>query len=147
MNTTHSRGMGPHPVDVYVGSRVRLRRVYLGFSQDRVAKALGVTFQQIQKYERGTNRISASKLFEISMLLDVPVSFFFEGAKDVISGPPAGEENGKAEDLAADPVQGERGFMSKRETLQVITNYYGIGDQPLRRNVLALMKALSAKDD
>ena len=68
------------PIDFYVGGRVRLRRIFLGYSQQKLGHALGLTFQQIQKYERGINRISASKLFELSQVLDVPVSFFFEGA-------------------------------------------------------------------
>src|SRR3546814_1510601 len=66
-----------HPVDVHVGGRVRLRRVFLGYSQEKLANALGLTFQQIQKYERGANRISASKLYELSRILSVPVTYFF----------------------------------------------------------------------
>lgn len=70
---------GPSPVDVHVGGRVKLRRVLLGISQDKLGTAIGLTFQQIQKYERGFNRISASKLWKLSQVLDVPVSFFFDG--------------------------------------------------------------------
>lgn len=145
MKDDHVPGRAPHPVDVYVGNRVRLRRAFLGYSQDHVAKALGVTFQQIQKYERGGNRISASKLFEMSVLLDVPISFFFEGADDVMA-------EGIVKDMAAQSKRvnkngsgGPRnqGLMAKRETLQVITSYYSISNGPLRRGVLALMKSLA----
>ena len=68
----------PHPVDVHVGTRVRLRRTLLGMSQEKLGEAIGLTFQQVQKYERGTNRIGASRLYELSRVLDVPVGFFFE---------------------------------------------------------------------
>jgi transcriptional regulator with XRE-family HTH domain len=73
----------PNPVDLHVGARVRIRRKALGVSQEKVAHALGLTFQQVQKYERGANRISASKLFEIANFLEVPVSYFFEGLAGV----------------------------------------------------------------
>ena len=73
------RGEGPHPVDVHVGSRVRLRRTMLHMSQEKLAAALGVTFQQVQKYERGSNRVSASRLWDMGRVLNAPVSFFFEG--------------------------------------------------------------------
>lgn len=72
----------PNPVDIHVGSRVRLRRTLLGMSQEMLGDAIGLTFQQIQKYERGTNRISASRLYDLSRALDVPVSFFFDGCDD-----------------------------------------------------------------
>jgi len=68
----------PNPIDVHVGSRVRLRRTLLGMSQEKLGEALGLTFQQVQKYERGVNRIGASRLYHLSQILDVPVSFFFD---------------------------------------------------------------------
>ena len=76
----------PHPVDVHVGARIRLRRRLLGLSQEKLAEALGLTFQQVQKYERGSNRVSASKLYEISRTLQAPISFFYEGLPDAESG-------------------------------------------------------------
>src|SRR5471032_790567 len=75
----------PNPVDKYVGSRVRMRRMMLGMSQEKLGNSLGLTFQQVQKYEKGTNRIGASRLQQISQILQVPVSFFFEGAPAVAS--------------------------------------------------------------
>jgi transcriptional regulator with XRE-family HTH domain len=80
--------LGPSPIDVHVGQRVRLRRNIMGLSQQRLAQGLGITFQQVQKYERGANRISASKLYEIARIIQVPIGFFFEGLDDPAS--PAG---------------------------------------------------------
>ncbi len=83
----------PNPIDIHVGSRVKLRRTLLGMSQEKLGEAIGLTFQQVQKYERGANRIGASRLFELSKVLDVPVSFFFDDMADtplVVAGPSAG---------------------------------------------------------
>ncbi len=76
----------PSPIDVHVGSRVRLRRTLLGMSQERLGEALGLTFQQVQKYERGVNRIGASRLFDLSRVLDVPISFFFDDMPGQVGG-------------------------------------------------------------
>src|ERR1700693_2413818 len=78
----------PNPIDKHVGSRVRMRRMMLGMSQEKLGDALGLTFQQVQKYEKGTNRIGASRLQQISLILQVPVAFFFEGAPHLAGGPP-----------------------------------------------------------
>src|SRR5262249_48682224 len=77
----------PSPIDVHVGSRIRLRRTLLGMSQERLGEALGLTFQQVQKYERGVNRVGASRLFDLSRVLDVPISFFFEARPEGLAGP------------------------------------------------------------
>src|SRR3982074_632911 len=77
-NTRGSRDGKPNPVDVHVGSRVRLRRTLLGMSQEKLGEAIGLTFQQVQKYERGAHRTGASRLHELSRVLDVPVGFFFD---------------------------------------------------------------------
>src|SRR5947207_14839601 len=82
----------PNPIDKHVGSRVRMRRMMLGMSQEKLGDALGLTFQQVQKYEKGTNRIGASRLQQISLILQVPVGFFFEGAP-----PPLGKSYGLSE--------------------------------------------------
>ena len=82
-------GKKPNPVDAHVGSRVRLRRMLLGMSQERLGESMGLTFQQVQKYEKGVNRIGASRLFQISKILDVPVQFFFEEAPHVGDARPA----------------------------------------------------------
>src|SRR5271165_4852701 len=75
----------PSPIDIHVGSRIRLRRTLLGMSQERLGEALGLTFQQVQKYERGVNRVGASRLFDLSRVLDVPISFFFDDMPDALA--------------------------------------------------------------
>lgn len=129
---------GPHPIDVHVGSRVRLRRNMLGLSQEKLGEAIGLTFQQVQKYERGANRIGASRLMELSVVLDVPVSFFFDET-DPVRAPaiPVGFEETPQEGFDSDP-------MRKRETVELIDAYYGIEDAAVRRRLFDLAKALVA---
>lgn len=124
----------PNPVDVHVGSRVRLRRTLLGMSQEKLGEALGLTFQQVQKYERGTNRIGSSRLYQISRILDVPVSFFFDDM-------PA--EAGAAAGFA-EPAQAsfEPDQMNRRETLELVRAYYRIADPQVRRRIFDLMKSV-----
>ncbi len=127
----------PNPVDVHVGTRVRLRRTLLGMSQERLGDAIGLTFQQVQKYERGANRIGASRLFDLSRVLEVPISFFFDdfgNARELASfaGLPAGE------DSRYDPDP-----MMKRETLELVRAYYRIGDPQIRRRLFDLTKAIA----
>lgn len=139
-----TKGTGaPHPVDVHVGAQLRLRRVYMGFSQVRLAKALGLTFQQIQKYERGVNRISASKLFELAVLLDVPVGFFFDGAEGAIGDRLDSQAGGRAARWPLQRARQDQGYTTKKETTQLIGDYYRISDETLRQGVLALVKSLS----
>lgn len=127
-----------HPIDIHVGHRVRLRRSQLGWSQEKLAQALDLTFQQVQKYERGTNRISASRLFDLSRVFDVPVSFFFD---DLASELPAASivASGAAEapaDYAADP-------MGRRETRGLVDAYWKITDPDIRHRIFELAKALA----
>ncbi len=126
----------PNKVDVHVGGRVRLRRTLLGMSQEKLAEALGLTFQQVQKYERGANRIGAGRLWELSRALDVPVSYFFDelGTTSTTSAGGLAEESAT---YGEDP-------MSRRETLLLVRAYYGIGDTTVRRRMLELMKALAS---
>jgi transcriptional regulator with XRE-family HTH domain len=128
------RSDGPNPVDVHVGSRVRMRRMLLGMSQDKLGEAIGLTFQQVQKYERGANRIGASRLFELSKVLDVPVSFFFEDM--------AALERPRSRAREA-PPQEERDPMTKRETLELVRAYNRIGDPTVRRRVFEMVKAVA----
>ena len=134
----------PKPVDVHVGSRVRLRRTMLGMSQEKLGHAIGLTFQQVQKYERGANRIAASRLFELSRVLDVPVSFFFDDMPADVSLRSRPLEGGLAEEggvpYAANP-------MAKRETLELVRAYYRITDPGVRKRVFALAKALAKASD
>lgn len=135
------RRVGPHPVDIHVGSRVRMRRTLLGMSQEKLGDALALTFQQVQKYERGANRVGASRLFEISRILDVPVSFFFEDMpSETASLDPAGVTPGttdNSEEFDRDPL-------AKRETLELVRAYYRIGDPRIRKRVFELTKAVAA---
>jgi len=118
-------------VDKHVGSRVRGRRMALGISQTKLANALGVSFQQVQKYEKGSNRISASKLLAISNLLERPVSYFFEGAE---------EAGGKEKSLAPDD---QMVSMESREVYEVIRNYSRIGNESVRQGLRRLIASLA----
>ena len=120
---------GPDPVDVHVGTRVRERRTMLGLSQEKLARAFGVSFQQVQKYERGANRISASRLFQLSTILDVPITYFFEGL--------AGEDA----DAPVDEAAADEKMMS-RETLDLVRAYYRIPDQAVRKRFVDLVRAI-----
>ncbi len=129
----------PNPIDVHVGSRVRLRRTLLGMSQEKLGDAIGLTFQQVQKYERGANRIGSSRLFDLSRVLDVPVSFFFDDmpAEIAESAPGCHSEfaGSPAESYAADPL-------AKRETLELVRAYYQIEEPSVRKRLFDLAKAL-----
>jgi transcriptional regulator with XRE-family HTH domain len=131
------RGGGPHPVDIHVGSRVRMRRTLLGMSQEKLGEALGLTFQQVQKYERGANRIGASRLHEISRILDVPVSFFFE---EMTGEPAAAAAVGG---LTEEPAEFDHDPMAKRETLELVRAYYRIRDPKVRKRIFELTKAVA----
>lgn len=134
----------PNPVDIHVGSRVRLRRTLLGLSQEKLGEAVGLTFQQIQKYERGANRIGASRLFEFSRILDVPVSFFFddmaERAKVGESQEPVGLADQPQAPLEPDPL-------TRRETLELVRAYYRIGDPQVRKRLFELAKSLGTSEE
>lgn len=125
----------PEPVDVHVGSRVRLRRTLLGMSQDKLGKALSLTFQQIQKYERGANRIGSSRLYKLSQILDVPVSFFFDDMPPEVTGKGTGMAEGGKQSF-------EVGQLSRRETLELVRAYYKIKDPLVRKKLFEMVKAL-----
>jgi transcriptional regulator with XRE-family HTH domain len=126
---------GPNPTDVQVGARVRQRRVLLGMSQEKLGEALGLTFQQVQKYERGTNRVGASRLWDMSRILGVPVSYFFSGAEDR-----EGAGTG-----AAPAVPTDEDPMMSRETMELVHVYYRIVDPSIRRRFFELTKALARR--
>src|SRR5215467_10809291 len=123
-----------HPVDVHVGARMRQRRTLLGMSQEKLGTAVGLTFQQIQKYERGSNRIGSSRLFEFAKVLDVPVSYFFdEMPSNALAGRPMsgrGRKGGFGE--AATPFEQEKDPLIKRETLELVRAYYKIREGRVR---------------
>jgi transcriptional regulator with XRE-family HTH domain len=131
-------GKKPNPVDAHVGSRVRLRRMLLGMSQERLGESMGLTFQQVQKYEKGVNRIGASRLFQISKILDVPVQFFFEEAPYVGDGAqPAGMAEPDSEAFILE-------FLNSREGLELNRAFVKIADAKVRKSVVDLVRALSA---
>ena len=132
----------PNPIDIHVGSRVRLRRMMLGMSQEKLGENLGITFQQIQKYEKGTNRIGASRLQHIARVLTVPVSFFFEDAPMSPGERPVGD--GLAEPERTSYVVD---FLSSSEGIQLNKAFVRNKDAKLRRRVIDLVRALVGEDD
>ncbi len=130
----------PHPVDIHVGGRMRLRRTLLGMSQEKLGEAMGLTFQQVQKYERGANRISASRLYELSRILDVPISYFFEelSAEEVDARVRSSGFEEESDTFEPDP-------MTKRETLELVRAYYKITDPKVRKRLFEMTKALAGK--
>jgi transcriptional regulator with XRE-family HTH domain len=125
----------PNPVDTHVGSRIRLRRNMLGMSQEKLGESLGITFQQIQKYEKGTNRVGASRLQAIASILGVPVSFFFEDAP--------GQEAAGAGFAEDTPTSFAVEFCSTPEGLQLNRAFFRITDAKVRRRIVDLVKSLS----
>ena len=124
------------PIDIHVGGRVRLRRSLLGMSQGKLADALGLTFQQVQKNERGANRIGSSRLYQLSRILDVPVGFFFDDLAPEISGQARGlGEGGQA--------RFDQNHLTKRETLELVRAYYRIGDVDIRKRIFDMVKAVA----
>ena len=134
----------PSPIDVHVGSRIRLRRTLLGMSQERLGESLGLTFQQVQKYERGVNRVGASRLFDLSRVLDVPISFFFDDMPDSLAtnfgGLPARRPGSSGVTDTQDPFGDDT--LSRRETLELVRAYYRITDPSIRKRVFDLIKSM-----
>ncbi len=128
----------PNPVDLHVGARVRMRRKFLGMSQEGLAETIDLTFQQVQKYERGSNRISASKLYEISRALKAPVAYFFEGY-------------GEAEDVdgfsESESEQFVHGFLMTTEGIELAEAFPRIKNAKHRRRILELVRALAEEEE
>lgn len=121
-----------NPVDVHVGARIRLRRLWLRMSQDHLGEKLGVTFQQVQKYERGANRVGASRLWGMSEALEVPIEYFFEGLSDVAPGMAEGDQTPMVYD-----------FINSPDGVQLAAAYSRITDPRVRRQVLQLVRVLA----
>ena len=131
----------PNPIDVHVGSRVRLRRMLLGMSQEKLGEHLGLTFQQVQKYEKGVNRIGASRLFDLAHVLGVPVQFFYD---DAPSGP---TEHETAHGLAERPTESfVVEFLSSREGLELNKAFVKVSDARVRRSIVELVRAIAGED-
>lgn len=136
-------GAQQNPIDVYVGSRVRLRRAILGLSQEKLADELGVTFQQIQKYERGLNRISASRLWNLACVLGVSVNFFFENMEEENNGTavsPISYGNGFSEEA---PTSFANDILARKDLLELIRHYVRITDPRVAKNVVDLVKSIT----
>lgn len=137
----------PNPVDVHVGNRIRLRRTILHITQQQMAEMLGLTFQQIQKYEKGMNRVGASRLWDISRVLEVPMGFFFEDMdEDVVKNSPrmlGKDQNEKNYYFEEDRRTFDDDPMKRKETLELVRAYYKIPNRSIARNLFNLMVALS----
>lgn len=130
-----------NPMDAHVGSRVRLRRMLLGMSQEKLGEQLGLTFQQVQKYEKGVNRIGASRLFELAQVLNVPIQFFYDEAPhgEASSLPPAGMSERPQEGFVID-------FLASREGLDLNKAFVRISDPKVRRAIVDLVRALAGDE-
>ncbi|PYF01459.1 Xre family transcriptional regulator [Rhodopseudomonas faecalis] len=128
----------PNPVDKYVGSRVRMRRIMLGMSQEKLGEALGLTFQQVQKYEKGTNRVGASRIQQIAEILQVPVSFLFEGS-------PGSNAKGEGFGEAASPAY-VSDFLATSEGLALTRAFTRISDSKLRRSIVDLVEQIAERE-
>jgi len=129
----------PNPIDQHVGRRVRMRRKMLAMSQEKLAAALGLSFQQVQKYEKGANRIGASRLQQISHILQVPVEFFFEGAPNALA--PHGSNGGALSTAQIDD------FVSGSEGLRLIRAFMRIDNAAVRRRIVMLVQEIAGDDD
>jgi len=128
--------VGPDPIDVHVGSRIKGRRIGLRISQTKLGNAIDVTFQQIQKYENGANRVGSSNLYKIAKALDVDVSFFFDGLDDIGAGRRVSGLTRESSTFDGDP-------MSSRESFELMHNYFRIAEPWVRREMFRLIKALA----
>ncbi len=141
LKSGHGRGRGIGPIDAHVGARLRVRRTLLGMNQTNVGDALGVAFQQVQKYENGKNRISASRLYALSRLLDVPIQHFFDDMPTAVAASSPAQGGGRAKKppiYKPDP-------MAKRETLGLVRAYYKITDPEIRKHLFEMTKTLGAR--
>jgi transcriptional regulator with XRE-family HTH domain len=135
----YGRGTGvPDPVDVHVGARIRTRRLLLGMNQETLATALGLTFQQVQKYEKGTNRVGASRIQQIAEILQVPVSFLFEGGPSGVPGPD-GFSEGASPSYVSD-------FLATSEGLALTKAFTRITDSKMRRSIVDLVEQIAARE-
>lgn len=127
-------------IDVHVGRRVRFRRTLLGMSQEQLGEALSITFQQVQKYERGSNRVSASRLWDIGQILEVPVSFFFDDmTDDTKDHSPRKMKTGDLVEVGDVPLDP----MARRETLELVRAYYQITNSNVRKRITEMVKAVA----
>ena len=131
---------GPDPIDRYVGSRVRARRVGIRLSQTKLGEAIGVTFQQVQKYENGTNRIGASNLYKIGKTLGVDVAYFFEGVQEIADSLMPDMPEGPLAGIKEDPL-------TSRDAIEMMHNYFRVKDPNVRKRLTQFVKTLAQSGD
>ncbi len=140
-------GETPNPVDVFVGQKLRSRRNLIGITQENLAEAAGITFQQVQKYEKGRNRLSASRLYQFSRVLDVPVSYFFDGffASNTQIGIQSGFAESEQENFVDDSEAADESgdILNRKETIELVRTYYTITDEKLRKDFLKMLKQMA----
>jgi transcriptional regulator with XRE-family HTH domain len=132
------KGMPDH-IDIHVGSRLRVRRSLMGITQEKLAKAVGLTFQQVQKYEKGLNRISAGRLFQFSRVLEVPVAYFYE---NLASGNTFGMSDNSQDGFSHEEP---KDMMQNKETINLLKAYYSIEDAGARQDILKFIKSMAKK--
>lgn len=145
MPRTRPEDEGPHPVDTHVGAKVKSRRLMLGLSQEELAKSIGLTFQQVQKYERGTNRISVSRLIDIARALKTPLEYFTDGIATLaesMRGKTAMRGVSDVKQAAFDDVD----TMTKKDVLELVRAYQRISTPALKKQLVEMAKALAASD-
>jgi transcriptional regulator with XRE-family HTH domain len=141
-----TRGGGPDPIDIHVGKRIKLRRTLLHISQEQLAGDIGVTFQQVQKYESGHNRVSASRLFDISRVLNCPIAYFFEDIGPETTGDRTTPASRSGETAAEEALDIDADPMQRTETLELVRAYWRLHNADLRRNVLELLSNISKRE-
>jgi transcriptional regulator with XRE-family HTH domain len=141
-----TRGGGPDPIDIHVGKRIKLRRTLLHISQEQLAGDIGVTFQQVQKYESGHNRVSASRLFDISRVLNCPIAYFFEDITPETTGDRSTPAARSGEAAAEEALPEDADPMQRTETLELVRAYWRLHNADLRRNVLELLGNISKRE-
>lgn len=133
-----------NPIDVHVGDRLRTRRMLLGLAQTAVADAIGITFQQLQKYETGSNRVSASRLYDLARVLDVDMTYFFDGMDKATAKASPGQLLRGDSALLRENSVGNKSPLHKRETLELVRAYYRISDPAVRRDLRKLIQSITA---
>lgn len=138
--SAENRRKSPNPVDIHVGSRLRMRRMLVGLSQERLGDSMGLTFQQIQKYEKGVNRIGASRLYKLSQVLDVPVQFFFEGM-------PLSERQPGTGMAESDSGAFLHDFLNTRDGLELNRAFIKVTQPEVRRSIIELVRSIGRSKD
>ncbi len=135
----------PDHIDKHVGQRLRSRRTLMGLSQEKLAESIGVTFQQVQKYERGTNRVSASRLYSFSKILNVSIDYFYDGMEE-LKKPITGMSDNEQEGFDVSQIKGKKipeNIMNRKETIDLTKAYYSVEDEQRRKEILKLVKSMA----